>query len=224
MYIRSSICFEIELCKGKKVRSFQLHFSILSFIFTIRALYPSIILKWLVCLMRCIYDPKWAKDRRATLEYIPINATTCDVFVTAYDGVPVNTWLPRIVGRFLKARECERTLKNEATDAFIKLCHEMSELAYKNSSNAVYGFFGSRTSGMTCFAVARAITGLGRRMAQTVRYEVIKNNGALLGGDTVFSCFLSCFCVCVFLVVSIFSFHFVGFWIHRISHRSRVDR
>ncbi len=148
-------------------------------------MYPNIILAFNVCLSRCIFDPKWTEGASAELEYVPINANKCDVFVKKYKGVAPRTWLPDIVRTFLQAREEERALKNAATDPFIKLCHEMAELAYKNSSNAVYGFFGSRVSGATCFAVARMITGIGRFMALNVRHQVISNGGALLGGDTV---------------------------------------
>ncbi len=135
--------------------------------------------------MRCIYDIKWSKDPLVELEYVPITATMCDVFVKSYNGKPVQTWLPAIETGFLNARERERTLKNEATDFLDKLLHEMAELAYKNSANAVYGFFGSATSGLTCLAVARMITGIGRHMSENVRFEVITNDGAALGGDTV---------------------------------------
>jgi hypothetical protein len=157
------------------------------FIFTVdwSSMYPNIILSNGICPMTLIRDSKWLQDPKATLQYIPRNKHFCDVRIIAYDGKPVQTFLPRVVTKFLDARERERTLGGLPNiSPQEKIARAMAELAFKCSANAVYGFFGSRTSGLTSFALASNVTKIGQFMQKTVRYQILKAGGAVLYGDT----------------------------------------
>lgn len=164
-----------------------------------KALYPNIIITWLICTMCLILDNRWYEDPKAKKLYVSRNSTKCDVFVTHYldestgTMVPVRTFLPQVVKGFLDARERYRELAKRAVDDREKINHQTSELSCKQSANSVYGFFGSTTSNIPCIPIANWITTVGQNMTQHVRKKVIEtkvsdNNvkicGAVVGGDT----------------------------------------
>jgi len=106
------------------------------------------------------------------------------VFVTHYDDQEVVTFTPAVVDGFLRARERERTLKNNATDKRQQMTHSMAELAYKKSANSVYGYYGSLTSDIPCTPVAQWICAASQNMTLTVRREAILAGALPIGGDT----------------------------------------
>ena len=149
-----------------------------------KAMYPNAMIAFSICTMGFIYDSSWVKDPRCTLEYMSRNDMKCDVRVVAYDGKPIQTYLPAVIRLFLDLREKERELGKISATKEEKLAHAQAELAYKCAANSGYGFFGSRTSPITMFALASWVTNMAQHMQRTMRYTILNNGGAVLGGDT----------------------------------------
>jgi len=148
-------------------------------------LYPSIMQGFQICYMRVIYKRKWLDDPRLEKQYIPITETECVVYAKSYDGEPVESILPEIVRDIVELRANTRKLqKNYEKGTFQWSALEGQQLAAKVVSNSVYGFTGSQTSGMTCTAIAAAITNIGRWMNRTVRFVILFLGGWIYYGDT----------------------------------------
>jgi len=165
-------------------------------------LYPSIMEGFLICYMRVIYKEKWLKDSRLKVQWIPINEKECVAYAKEYDGVPVETILPSVVNHVVELRAKTRLeQKKFPKDSFMWQTLEQRQLAAKVVCNSLYGFVlfasrralmgyacvylgytGSETSGMTCTAIAAAVTNIGRWMNRTVRFCILFLQGFVLYG------------------------------------------
>jgi len=153
--------------------------------FDFGSLYPSIMEGYLICYMRVIYKRKWLEDPRLKIQWVPITATECVAYAKSYDGVAVETILPAIVQTVVNLRAKTRAeQKNFPKDSFQWQTLEQRQLAAKVVQNSVYGFTGSDTSGMTCTAIAAAVTNIGRWMNRTVRFCILFLGGWIYYGDT----------------------------------------
>jgi DNA polymerase delta subunit 1 len=149
------------------------------------SLYPSIIDGYRICYMRVVYDRAYLTDPRAKLQYIPLDADTCAVFVLEYDGVPVESITDKIVSEITNNRKQIRTAMKTVLDPFLLDSLDAAQLSAKVLQNGSYGFLGSPTSGMLCTALAAAVTAIGQYMNKTVRHLALSKHGArCVGGDT----------------------------------------
>jgi len=155
------------------------------------SLYPSIIQANELCYMRVIYKKKWLDDPNLEIEYVPITPTECLALAKAYKNKetgqfePVETITPQIVRGICKMRSDIRTRqKSVAYGTFEWNTLERDQLAAKVVQNSVYGYIGSATSGMTCTALAAAVTQIGQWMNRSVRFLILFLGGFVLGGDT----------------------------------------
>ncbi len=153
-----------------------------------KSMYPNLIIAYMLCIMRCIFDSKWLTDPDVELEYIPRNDFKCDVLVKKYKGRTPITFTPRVIKRFLALREIAREKGKKATNKQDEIAYKMAEMALKASANSVYGFFGCLTSDIVSIQFASCVTQLGQFMQKTVRYQILLAGGAVIYGDTD-SCF-----------------------------------
>ena len=153
--------------------------------FDFGSLYPSIIEGYVLCYMRVIYDRKWLDDPDLEVEYVPITATECLVLAKSYKGVPVQTITPQIVHGIVQMRKnIRKKQESEEERSFKWNILERAQLAAKVVQNSVYGYIGSDTSGMTCTALAAAVTQIGQWMNRNVRFMILFFGGLVLYGDT----------------------------------------
>jgi len=153
--------------------------------FDFGSLYPSIIEGYVLCYMRVIYDRRWLDDPDLELEYVPITSTECLVLAKKYKGVPVRTITPQIVSEIVQMRKNIRKAQAKETfGTFQWNTMERAQLAAKVVQNSVYGYIGSDTSGMTCTALAAAVTQIGQWMNRNVRFIILFFGGLVLYGDT----------------------------------------
>ncbi len=153
--------------------------------FDFGSLYPSIIEGYKLCYMRVIYDRKWLTDPDLECEYVPITSTECLVLAKTYKGIPVRTITPQIVSDIVQMRKRIRKKQEEEVKySFQWNIFERAQLAAKVVQNSVYGYIGSDTSGMTCTALAAAVTQIGQWMNRNVRFIILFLGGLVLYGDT----------------------------------------
>lgn len=101
------------------------------------SMYPNIIITWLLCMMALVYEEALLQDPKAKFMYVPERDNFCNVFITEYDGQPVETYLPQLESSFLAAREVERKLKTNAPKGSLEAFqHAMAEIGCKQT--AVY--------------------------------------------------------------------------------------
>jgi DNA polymerase elongation subunit (family B) len=151
-----------------------------------QSLYPSVIIGYLLCYMGVLMekDKDIEHDPRATIRYIPLDDDTCAVFVTHYDGKPVETIIPEITDEIMQRRNKLKLAMKSATDPFIWETLNCRQLTAKIQANALYGFIGSLTSGMNLMAVAAAVCLIAQFMNRKCIYEAKKRGSRVTGGDT----------------------------------------
>jgi len=153
------------------------------------SLYPSIMEGYDICYMRVIFDKMWLDDPNLRVEYIPITDTECVVFAKEHfvDGEwrKVETVTPDIVHEIVQLRKrAKKKLESLTKGSFEYEVADSEQLSAKVIQNSVYGFTGSATSGMTCTALAAAITQIGQWMNLNVRFICLFYGHACYYGDT----------------------------------------
>lgn len=148
------------------------------------ALYPSIIEAERFGYMTLVWDRRWLEDPRARKKFVPINETQCCVYVTHYDDVPVSCIVTEIVHEVNGNRKkIKRKMKTEK-DPFQYAALNAAQLTAKVVANSVYGFLGSKTSGLTVTALAASVCAVGRWMNKTARHFVMVRGNRVVYGDT----------------------------------------
>lgn len=148
------------------------------------SLYPSIMCGYNICFMRVCYDPKWLHDERATKQYIPLDDSTCCVFITKYDGVPVRTITDKLVRDVMENRKRTRAKMKMVQDPFQLQSLDAQQLCCKVLQNAVYGACGSETFPIRCTALAASVCTIGQWMNKKVRFLAMQRGCICVYGDT----------------------------------------
>ena len=148
------------------------------------SLYPSIMEGYSVCFRRVCYDPKWLEDDRAEKEYVPLDDTTCCVFIKSYDQQPVSSITDRIIHDVMQNRKQVRAEIRRTTDPFLRQSLDAQQLCCKILQNAFYGACGSETFAIPCTAIAASVCMIGQWMNKTVRHRAMIRNGRCVYGDT----------------------------------------
>lgn len=160
------------------------------FTFDFASLYPSIIEGSRVCYMRVVYDREWLEDPKCKFEYIPLDDDTCAVFIVKYDGEPVCSIVDKIVSEVVQNRKRVRAMMKGVTDKFLLGSLNARQLSCKVLQNALYGFLGSKTSGMTCLALAAAVCIIGQYQNKVMLAAGLARGYRKIYGDTD-SCMLA---------------------------------
>ena len=148
------------------------------------SLYPSIMCGYNICFMRVCYDQKWIDDNRATKQYIPLDDETCCVFISHYDGVPVQSITDVLVRDVMTNRTRTRAKMKTVTDPFQHQSLDAQQLCCKVLQNAVYGACGSETFPIMCTALAASVCTIGQWMNKTVRHLALERGCICVYGDT----------------------------------------
>jgi DNA polymerase elongation subunit (family B) len=154
-----------------------------------QSLYPSVIIGYLLCYMGVIMevDKHLEHDPRATIRYVPLDDDNCAVFVTHWEGKPIQTIIPEITAEIMTRRselkvklKAAKLAKDWATAATL----DCRQLTAKLQANALYGFIGSTSSGMNMMAVAAAVCLIAQFMNRKCMYEAKLRGIRITGGDT----------------------------------------
>jgi DNA polymerase elongation subunit (family B) len=137
-----------------------------------------------ICFMRVCYDQKWIEDERATKQYIPLDDETCCVFISHYDGVPVQSITDVLVRDVMTNRTRTRAKMKTVTDPFQYQSLDAQQLCCKVLQNAVYGACGSETFPIMCTALAASVCTIGQWMNKTVRNLAMERGCICVYGDT----------------------------------------
>ncbi len=151
------------------------------------SLYPSVIIGFLLCYMGVLMEADKYLDihpSRATLRYVPLDDDNCAVFVTHYDGIPIQTIIPEIVDEIMERRNKLKIQMKKTTDPFTLGTLNCRQLTAKIQANALYGFIGSTSSGMNVMAIAAAVCLIAQYMNRKCIYEAKKRGACVTGGDT----------------------------------------
>jgi len=157
------------------------------------SLYPSIIRAHKMDLSTIVNEPVY--DHLDGVEYYRVETTPGKIVTFAQtDDAVVPALLDDLAAWRTQAKRDMAGAK-ERGDAFAASLYNAKQLAYKVSSNSVYGLFGSATGMLPCVDMASAVTSTGRDMIQTTKAKVMEYNpGArVVYGDTdsvfvIFNC------------------------------------
>ncbi|KAI4291937.1 DNA polymerase delta subunit 1 [Pancytospora philotis] len=72
--------------------------------------------------------------------------------------------LPRILQSLLRARKETKRLLRETTDPYLRRAYDGRQNALKVCANSIYGFTGSPTGHLPCYAISQSTTAFGREM------------------------------------------------------------
>ena len=149
------------------------------------SLYPSIIRAHKMDLSTIVNEPVY--DHLDGVEYYRVETTPGKIVTFAQtDDAVVPALLDDLAAWRTQAKRDMAGAK-ERGDAFAASLYNAKQLAYKVSSNSVYGLFGSATGMLPCVDMASAVTSTGRDMIQTTKAKVMEYNpGArVVYGDSV---------------------------------------
>jgi len=149
------------------------------------SLYPSIIRAHKMDLSTIVNESVY--DHLDGVEYYRVETTPGKIVTFAQtDDAVVPALLDDLAAWRTQAKRDMAGAK-ERGDAFAASLYNAKQLAYKVSSNSVYGLFGSATGMLPCVDMASAVTSTGRDMIQTTKAKVMEYNpGArVVYGDSV---------------------------------------
>ena len=157
------------------------------------SLYPSIIRAHKMDLSTIVNEPVY--DHLDGVEYYRVETTPGKIVTFAQtDDAVVPALLDDLAAWRTQAKRDMADAKARG-DAFAASLYNAKQLAYKISSNSVYGLFGSATGMLPCVDMASAVTSTGRDMIQMTKAKVMEYNpGArVVYGDTdsvfvIFNC------------------------------------
>ena len=99
--------------------------------FDFKSLYPSCQVGYKLCYRGVLYDRKWLDDPRATLRFVPLNDDEACVFVTHYDGHPIETVTDKTTSTVMMERKRIRKAMKKVDDPFIKASMNAAQLTCK---------------------------------------------------------------------------------------------
>eukprot|EP00877_Chromochloris_zofingiensis_P014454 jgi/Chrzof1/9262/UNPLg00229.t1 len=128
-------------------------------------------------------DPKY--DNLPGVEYVDISYDTSDGVRTCRFAQSQQGIIPKILTHLIKQRKAARSKIPQAKDAFAAAVLEGLQLAYKLTSNSIYGQMGAVTSPVFMKDIAACTTATGRRMLLKAKAYMEDNYGAnVIYGDT----------------------------------------
>jgi len=157
------------------------------------SLYPSIIRAHKMDLSTIVLNPDY--DNLEGTEYYRVETTPGRIVTFAQTEDAVVPALLDDLATWRKQAKRDMAAAKERGDAFAASLYNAKQLAFKVSSNSVYGLFGSSTGMLPCVDLASAVTSTGRDMIQLTKKKCMElNPGArVVYGDTdsafvIFNC------------------------------------
>lgn len=163
-----------------KVGAYFEHVSCLDF----ASLYPSIIRAYNLCHSTLVLDPAYSDCPGVAYDdvaWVEEGVSYSYRFVQSRKGV-----LPLILDDLTAARKTAKKKMAAATDPFEKELFNAKQLAFKVTSNSLYGVCGASNGILSCKPIASSVTATGRRMIlETKEYVETRYPGSeVVYGDT----------------------------------------
>lgn len=174
-------------------------------------------------------DPKY--DNLPGVEYVDISYDTSDGVRTCRFAQSQQGIIPKILTHLIKQRKAARSKIPQAKDAFAAAVLEGLQLAYKLTSNSIYGQMGAVTSPVFMKDIAACTTATGRRMLLKAKAYMEDNYGAnVIYGDTgnhkcgATVCWLRLGSVLTEMFMCFCRLHLLHICQQRPQHRREADR
>ena len=147
------------------------------------SLYPSIIRAHRMCLSTLVTDPAYANVEGVEYYSILTDSGTHTFAQTK------NAVLPGLLEDLAACRKASKIDMADAYargDTFAAGIHNAKQLAYKITSNSVYGTFGATRGMLTCLPIAQSVTATGRSMIDQTKMlaESLVPGSKVVYGDT----------------------------------------
>lgn len=149
-------------------------------VFDFNSLYPSVIIRYNLCLTTLIAPDDVAKFKEE--DYIRTPTGDCFVKKHVREGL-----LPMMLRELLAARGVAKKQMAAATDPAVKAVYDKLQDALKKEGNSKYGYMGAGATGhLPCVPVARSTTALGQEATKSVIAWFQKNepHNPVVYGDT----------------------------------------
>lgn len=130
------------------------------------ALYPSTMIDNNFCLTTLVKDPRYRGLPGVPYNRVEVDPARTHTFAMSYTGL-----VPQILTGLLNARSRRKKLMSAAQTPEERVLHNGAQLAYKQSANSIYGFFGVQPAQamIPCMPIAESTTARGRQATFATR-------------------------------------------------------
>jgi DNA polymerase elongation subunit (family B) len=104
--------------------------------------------------------------------------------VTEYGGKGVQTLVPEVVTKIMQRRAHVKGQMKKCTDPALYETLNTIQLTMKTLQNAIYGYCGSQTSGMTLTCLAATVCAIAQYQNRTVLHLARSRHVRVIYGDT----------------------------------------